>query len=350
MVGKSGFVIRSAICSEPASVSHEVAVLGNAGWPIGGWHSNGEQLDLPGFGNKGTGSTLRLIFRTSLLSLAMLGLVACAGTPPPGEEFPPAVVEIPAGPFLQGSTRAERDVAYDLDMAAFGDPRTRSNRWYEAELQQSPVDLPAYGIMRTPVSGHHYSRFLEATGHPWPDMDEATWTSYRLTSEYERVEDYLWDDTDPPGGLGRHPVVLVSVGDARAFASWLSAETGMQWRLPSEAEWEKAARGLSGQAFPWGSQFDARRLNSADAGPEESMRVGSFAEGASPFGVLDMAGQVYEWTSTEAGRDNFIVKGGSWDDRGCGLWRSAARHGRPGSMRHFLIGFRLVREAAKASY
>ncbi len=80
------------------------------------------------------------------------------------------------------------------------------------------------------------------------------------------------------------------------------------------------------------------------------MKVGAFAEGASPFGVLDMAGQVYEWTSTEAGRGNFIVKGGSWDDRGCGLCRAAARHGRPGSMRHFLVGFRLVREAKPVSY
>lgn len=293
---------------------------------------------------------MRRPFRLSQIVLASLMLAACAGTPPPGEEFPPAVVDIPGGPFLQGSTRAEREMAYDLDQAAYGDPRTRTNRWYESELVQGAVDLPGYAIMRTPVSGLQYSRFLESTGHPWPDMDEATWTSYRLSSSFELAEDVAWDDAEPPGGLDRHPVVLVSIGDARAFARWLSAETGTIWRLPTEAEWEKAARGVSGQAFPWGGQFDASRLNSADAGPGETMKVGAFAEGASPLGVLDMAGQVYEWTSTEAGRGNFIVKGGSWDDRGCGLCRAAARHGRPGSMRHFLVGFRLVREAKPVSY
>jgi formylglycine-generating enzyme required for sulfatase activity len=288
--------------------------------------------------------------RTCLLALVSVALAACAATPDPGEEFPPALTIVPAGPFLMGSVRVERDMAYDLDLAAFGDARTRINRWYDAELARRAVDLPAYEIMRTPVSGNQYARFLEATGHSWPQMDEATWASYGLSSDYDTAEDYVWDDTDPPGGLDRHPVVLVSLEDARAFARWLSSVTGAAWRLPTEAEWEKAARGVTGQAYPWGAEFDASRLNSADAGPGESMAVGSMPSGASPYGALDMAGQVYEWTATAAGRGQHIVKGGSWDDRGCGLCRPAARHGRPADMRHFLIGFRLVREVPKGAF
>ena len=73
-------------------------------------------------------------------------------------------------------------------------------------------------------------------------------------------------------------------------------------------------------------------------------QVGTFSNGASPFGILDAAGQVFEWTSTGAGEGRAIVKGGSWDDSGCGVCRPAARHGRAVNLRHILIGFRLVRE------
>jgi formylglycine-generating enzyme required for sulfatase activity len=78
------------------------------------------------------------------------------------------------------------------------------------------------------------------------------------------------------------------------------------------------------------------------------MPVGSFPAGASPYGLLDAAGQVFEWTATPpdpgGGRNRFLVKGGSWDDRGCGVCRPAAGHGRPAGLKHILIGFRLVVE------
>ena len=74
--------------------------------------------------------------------------------------------------------------------------------------------------------------------------------------------------------------------------------------------------------------------------------MGRFPEGASPYGLLDAAGQVFEWTATPAsgGAKRFVVKGGSWDDSGCGICRPAARHSRPGALKHILIGFRLVAE------
>jgi len=79
------------------------------------------------------------------------------------------------------------------------------------------------------------------------------------------------------------------------------------------------------------------------------MDVGNFAKGASPFGLMDGSGQVFEWTSEEAGNGRFIVKGGSWDDKGCGVCRPAARHSRPANIWHILIGFRLVCETCASN-
>ena len=134
----------------------------------------------------------------------------------------------------------------------------------------------------------------------------------------------------------------MSHADATAYAAWLSIETGEVWRLPSEKEWEKAVRGTDGRLFPWGDTFDAARLNSHDSGPFDTLPVGTYPAGAGPFGLLDGAGQVFEWTATPAPGGRYFVKGGSWDDRGCGVCRPAARHGRPAALKHILVGFRLV--------
>jgi len=114
--------------------------------------------------------------------------------------------------------------------------------------------------------------------------------------------------------------------------------------LPTEKQWEKAARGPKGFIFPWGNSFDPANLNSHDNGSFDTTIVGKFIKGASPYGMLDGAGQVYEWTATATTPQQHLVKGGSWDDKGCGVCRSAARHARPVYIKHILIGFRLVRE------
>jgi formylglycine-generating enzyme required for sulfatase activity len=254
----------------------------------------------------------------------------------------PETVEIPAGPFIVGSDEDEREAAYRLDEQVYGHDLTRKRGWYDGERERQKIELPAYRITSTPITNAQYRAFIAATGHPWPSVTRGEWESYGLIHPYERTLRHAWQGGEPPAGRETHPVVLVSHGDANAYAAWLSRTTGKSWRLPTEPEWEKAARGPDGRRFPWGDEFDPLRLNSHDAGPFDTMPAGSFPPGASPHGVLDAAGQVFEWTATPAGTGRRIVKGGSWDDKGCGVCRPAARHGRPEHLKHILIGFRLV--------
>ena len=107
-------------------------------------------------------------------------------------------------------------------------------------------------------------------------MDRATWKSYGLIHPWHRTRRHAWTSGNIPKGRAGHPVVLISHADAEACARWLCARTGQTWRLPTEAEWEKAARGADGCRFPWGETYDATRLNSHDAGPFDTMPVGAF--------------------------------------------------------------------------
>ncbi|MBT3788209.1 MAG: SUMF1/EgtB/PvdO family nonheme iron enzyme [Alphaproteobacteria bacterium] len=257
----------------------------------------------------------------------------------------PGIVNIPSGSYVFGSDKVEREAAYRLDEQAYGHRVTRQQGWYDSERHRQRAQLGAFSITRTPVTNAQYADFVRDTGHPAPDIDELTWKSYGLIHAYPATRRFAWVDGKPPAGREDHPVVLISHADAKAYALWLGRQTKSLWRLPTEAEWEKAARGSDGSRFPWGDIFDASLLNSADRGPFDTMPVGSFPEGASPAGMLDVAGQVFEWTATRSGRKHFIVKGGSWDDKGCGVCRPAARHARPADLKHILIGFRLVNQS-----
>jgi len=270
-----------------------------------------------------------------------LALPACAAEK--SADLPlPDLLQVPAGAFLFGSDRDEREAAYRLDEAAYGHSRTRERKWYEFEADRGTRETDAFAISRTLITNRQYAAFVAATGHPAPDVDPATWKGYRLVHSYERTRRHAWSDGRPPAGREEHPVVLVSHDDAETYAAWLSEMTGRTWRLPSELEWEKAARGLDGRRFPWGDDWDPARLNSHDRGPFDTLPVGAFPTGASPFGLLDAAGQVFEWTATPGRAGRFIVKGGSWDDKGCGVCRPAARHSRPANIKHILVGFRLI--------
>ena len=256
----------------------------------------------------------------------------------------PYTVDVPAGSFLTGSTEEERELAYKLDETAYNHSVTRDQGWYDRERPQAEAETVAFSIMQTPVTNEAYAQFVDATGHAAPDVDEETWKSYGLVHPYERTRRHAWVEGRPPEGRDIHPVVLVSHDDAKAYAAWFSEVTGETWRLPTEIEWEKAARGLEGNTFPWGNDWDEEALNSHDLGPFDTEPVGNYLHGASPFDMLDAAGQVYEWTASSRGERRFFVKGGSWDDKGCGVCRPAARHTRPADLKHILVGFRLVKE------
>lgn len=285
-----------------------------------------------------------MIFRS--FSRAILALLLAAAWPAAWAQPPlvPEVIKIPAGRYITGSDRAERDYAYALDESAYGSPVTRTQGWYEGEQPRGIARTGAYAIMAAPVTNAQYAAFVAATHYHAPDVDDRTWRAYGLRHNYAATRRFAWQDGKPPAGREQHPVVLVSRADAQAYARWLSKAIGQAWRLPTEAEWEKAARGTDGRIFPWGETFDAARLNSADRGPFDTVSVGSHPEGASPYGMQDAAGQVFEWTADTYDDGRAVVKGGSWDDKGCGVCRPAARHGRPADLKHILIGFRLVRQ------
>jgi serine/threonine-protein kinase len=158
---------------------------------------------------------------------------------------------IPAGAFWMGS-----DLGQDAHAAADEQPQHR-------------VELPAFRIARTPVTNRQYQAYVQATGAPPPGH---------------------WREGAIPAGKENHPVVQVSWREAVAFCAWAGVA------LPSEAQWEKAARGTDGRIYPWGAEPpDARRAN-FDRTVGEPTPVDAYPSGASPFGVLDMAGNVLEWT------------------------------------------------------
>lgn len=275
--------------------------------------------------------------------VALLVLIAPSGTPALAAQTaaltPMALV--PTGPFIMGSTPEEREYGYQLDEQR-GSAVARANRWFARETRASR-QLDAYRIDVYPVTNADYQAFVDATEHPPPFVSQEVWEGYHLIHSHETVQRFLWKHRTYPPDRGRHPVVLVTHADATAYCAWRGAREKRRLRLPTEAEWEKAARGPDGRIFPWGNEFDPARLNSADKGPYDTVPVGSYPSGKSPYGLYDMAGQVFEWTSIsdEQRPEHFIVKGGSWDDLP-GVTRAAARHSRPAMLKHILIGFRCV--------
>jgi len=271
------------------------------------------------------------------------------GSIPESSSWLPETVTVAEGAYIAGSDAAEREYAYQLDEKAYGHARTRAAGWYDRERSRQSINVDAFDITITPITNQQYAEFLSATSYPAPDVERQVWKSFGLIHPYSRTRKHAWQGGVIPLNRQNHPVVLVSWHDAMAYAQWLSKRTGQRWTLPTEDQWEKAIRGQKGWRFPWGSEFRADLLNSHDAGPFDTMPVGSFADGASEYGVLDGVGQVFEWLAAEGPGDEIVddrikVKGGSWDDSGCGVCRPAASHHRPARLQHILIGFRLVRE------
>ncbi|MBW7997537.1 MAG: formylglycine-generating enzyme family protein [Candidatus Glassbacteria bacterium] len=169
------------------------------------------------------------------------------------------MVMIPAGEFSRGSSEREiGEVKVDFS----------SNNMLNRELPKNWVYLDSFLIDRYEVTNRQYRDFVAGTDHSPPLM---------------------WQNGTYPEGKGDHPVVYVSWLDAKAYAGWIGK------RLPTEREWEKAARGANGFQWPWGDQFYPHRANAKESGKGTTMPVGSYVNGTNEYGVMDLAGNVWEW-------------------------------------------------------
>jgi formylglycine-generating enzyme required for sulfatase activity len=243
-------------------------------------------------------------------SVTWLALPLGAATPDDGE----TMVLIPAGPFLMGTAASEaerlaREHHYHVS-------------WLGGEVPQRTLELPAFRIDKYPVTNRRYAAFVNAMAYKPPAH---------------------WNGTEPPAPLLEHPVTFVNRADARAYAKWAGK------RLPTAAEWEKAARGTDGRMFPWGNEFD-REACQHDLGdvkpPTGTAPVTAHPRGGSPYGVMDMSGNAAEWCADNPGPGSAFLKGGCWLSESPLTLRCAAR-GMSGFDNNQLdyIGFRCAREA-----
>ncbi|RAJ71309.1 formylglycine-generating enzyme required for sulfatase activity [Streptomyces sp. Amel2xB2] len=208
--------------------------------------------------------------------------------------------------------------------------------WIEKETPLHEAVLESYWIGTYPVTNGEYRDFLEDTGR---QQRPSTW--YLGAYPYDR---------------GNHPVAGIGPSDADAYTAWLSERTGHPWRLPVEAEWEYAAAGPKGLAYPWGGTFDPNAANTRETGVHTTTPVGAFPAGRSPFGAFDMAGNVEEYVAdvyrpypggqfvaddlSESHGSYRVARGGSFSRYG-DLARTRRRHGAfPGPL--YPVGFRVA--------
>ena len=264
-------------------------------------------LDVKPDGGEATAELSALAGETSIPLVPTATPIPSAPPPTVAEA---AMIAIPAGEFTMGS---------------------------ENKIERPPhtVFVDTFEIDQFEVTNEQFEKFVAETGYV-TDAEKAGDTSWRYYSK------------DKP----QHPVVKVSWNDAKAFCEWGGK------RLPTEAEWEKAARGTDGRTYPWGSDWNVNKANTKEAGYRGTIIVGSFPAGASPYGVMDMAGNVSEWTSdwfqpypgypggdSEAqyfGEKYRVIRGGGWfSDQN--LARTTERSASSTTLANDDVGFRCAR-------
>jgi toxoflavin biosynthesis protein ToxD len=263
-------------------------------------------------------------------------------------------VFVPAGKFIIGSDKSERDYAYQISAEAEGknseeiaqsQSQLRRQHWFDLEPQRQIQSLPDFCISRNLITNAEYLEFIKATNYRVPGISETEYQQQGfLVHSYSEVKSYLWKNGTHPQNEAQHPVVLVSYEDALAYAKWKGEKDDRTYRLPTAEEWEKAARGTDGRYFPWGNQWYTEATNWAGSGRNRTSEVSAYPLSRSIYGVEDMAGNVFEFTSTlqqQGLKKVSVMKGCSWDDSP-GFCRAAYRHTRPIRSRHILFGFRLV--------
>jgi formylglycine-generating enzyme required for sulfatase activity len=190
-------------------------------------------------------------------------------TPGSAEEAPPAgMVLVPAGTVVVGTpvdkveSLGQRDVVMMTEILA--------------ETPRHEIELDAFYVDLTEVTNLQWKTFLEATGRdPSPVLVE-----------------YTWPNGEIPEGQELYPITNVNIPEIREYLAWCGR------RLPTEEEWVRAARGDDEREYPWGDRWDDKRCKSAMSAPQQAVPVGSYPDGASPFGAMDMAGNVFEWVDS----------------------------------------------------
>jgi len=227
------------------------------------------------------------------------------------------MVLIPEGEFVMGSDQNDGRIGFEVGVDSM--PKHR-------------VSVKPYWIDRYEVSIGPYRKFVRATGREVPSI----WKDYK--------------EFGYPAPADDHPVIDVNFYDAEAYCQWVGK------RLPTEEEWEKAARGTDGRIWPWGNQLDLKRLNTEDSKRNWTTPVGSFPGGASSYGVHDMAGNAMEWTSSilqsypgapkmiAPDKKFRILRGGSWGMPANPFARPAHRHYRLAELAQPDFGFRCAKD------
>jgi sulfatase modifying factor 1 len=256
----------------------------------------------------------------------------------------PELALIPGGEFLMGSDDAEED---------------------ERPVHRVQLDEVYLGVQA--VTNTEYARFVRDTGHRAPAIYElplvvAAGGGDRERGFREAGAPYVWIDSEPPPGRGDHPVTLVRYDDAAAYCAWLAAITGRPFRLPTEAEWEKAARGgEESKRYPWGDRLDRDRANflvdPAMRATHGTMPVRSFPPNG--HGLFDMAGNVWEWVQDwydprayehaaarnprgPASGHLRVLRGGGWLVADVRMLSCSHRHKVPPDTYSYAIGFRVA--------
>ncbi|MBA3530673.1 MAG: SUMF1/EgtB/PvdO family nonheme iron enzyme [Ardenticatenales bacterium] len=167
-------------------------------------------------------------------------------------------------------------------------------------LPAQEAEVPTFWMAKYPVTYRQFQAFIDAPDGFYNDR----W--------WEEAGKHPGEAGEQAFPYGSHPRERVSWYDAMAFCRWLSATVGYEVRLPSEEEWEKAARGTAGLLYPYGNEFDATKGNTMETGIGQTSAVGIFPEGASPYGVEEMSGNVWEWCLTNVSGHSRVLRGGSW--------------------------------------
>jgi formylglycine-generating enzyme required for sulfatase activity len=228
-----------------------------------------EQADAP-FKKGDRQSVLTKVLATNALARIESGQVVNRFWKAPYGE--PEWVTIPEGEFWMGSEKGQ-----------------------DSEKPVHKLHLPEFRISRVPVTNAQYALFIKDSGAKAPEN---------------------WRSGQVPAGMENHPVTEVSWYDAMGYCKWLGERIDQPVTLPSEAEWEKAARGdKDKREYPWGDEWVDLYCNSDELGLNETTPVGLFLNGASSYGVLDLSGNVYEWTRSELKDYPYQIEDGREDTK-----------------------------------